>query len=232
MDYIASSTTWTAGVGAPECPWRLTARPGERIRLYLTDFSVEEPGSTLPPTDKCRTYGYIKETVGNIKGNPEHLSSTICGTDQRESHVYSSESNQVDLIFIDGSFQRPFFLIKFEGRSALSYMLFDQGGVDGAWQDEFSNWNVYVALGMLCIFGYIIIAQGYLAFLVLEAMISFEVRLCYTPLPDKGHYSRDVNIVTQNWEYAMMPCFLICTVFTNVGPEVKWKWAYLKTCYC
>ncbi len=125
--YIASMSTWKDGLGTPECPWRIDTEPGKRIRLHLIDFALEgtqsdgkHASSSSPPSsslDSCRTYGYIKERNGQ-------MSSNICGTDKRESHIYTSESNSVDLLFFDGVYAMPAFLIKYEGTYLPSLLLF------------------------------------------------------------------------------------------------------------
>ena len=62
------------------------------------------PGSL----EDCRRYGYIKEHNGD-------LSSTICGSDKREQHIYTSRTEVVDVLFLDKVPSPPYFVIKYEG---------------------------------------------------------------------------------------------------------------------
>lgn len=113
--YIASALTWEKGLGSPECPWRIQASPGQRIKLHLYDFNLEPHMTTPTAVEDCRRYGYIKEHNGE-------LSSTICGTNRRDAHIYTSQSESVDILFLDNAQSPLFFVIKYDGKNSLAHL--------------------------------------------------------------------------------------------------------------
>ena len=96
--------------GSRSHPWRLEAPVGQRIDVSLLDFT----GVSSPPTSSrdrdvtCYQYGYVIE-------RPNKKNASICGSvavgrstggganPHRESAVYVSETNSVDIVFVSGS---------------------------------------------------------------------------------------------------------------------------------
>ena len=102
--------------GSKSHPWRLEAPVGQRINISLLDF-------TGTPRDRdvtCRQYGYVVE-----KSNKKNVSicaaATVGGVNlQRESAVYTSDTNSVDIVLVTGTNADNYnFLVKLNGRHDL-----------------------------------------------------------------------------------------------------------------
>ncbi|ELT96967.1 hypothetical protein CAPTEDRAFT_228921 [Capitella teleta] len=108
--YLSSVVTDEVGLGTHTCPWVLTASPGQRINLTLLDFSVEVHKSKDDPS-LCPVYATIKEA------NRRPMRDTpICGGNERQKKVYTSESNQIRVQMASRGSQddKFFFMIKYE----------------------------------------------------------------------------------------------------------------------
>ena len=95
--FMSSSSSTSSDVnsvsscGSKSHPWRLEAAAGQRINISLLDFTVMDR-----PRDRvtCRKYGYVLE-----KMNKRNVS--VCGgggAELRQSHVYMSDSNNVEIV--------------------------------------------------------------------------------------------------------------------------------------
>lgn len=111
---LIADTSSTSGCGSKSHPWRLQVPAGQRINISILDFS----GSVGLPVDRdvtCRQYGYIVD-----KSNKKNVS--ICGVStpngdklQREDAVYTSLTNNVDIVLVTGGAENYNFLLKLNG---------------------------------------------------------------------------------------------------------------------
>ena len=121
--YIASLTTRLFGLGVSHCPWSLTVLPGQKIRLYLYDFSSWPRRAADGNADKevpsvqgsqgskqCPIYAWFKDEKG-----VEQL--RICGERSREKLVYTSTSNHMYISIVNVSQQSANFMLKYQGKT-------------------------------------------------------------------------------------------------------------------
>jgi len=97
--YLASIVTEETSCGSTDVPWVLRASPGQQIRLRLYDFAItnrerDQLADQLPRV--CQVYAVIKE-------KPSRGSETICGSEDRESHKYTSVTHQLELRMVAAS---------------------------------------------------------------------------------------------------------------------------------
>jgi hypothetical protein len=115
--------------GSKSHPWRLEAPVGQRIDVSLLDFT----GVSSPPTSSrdrdvtCYQYGYVVEKY-NKKNASICASSVVSGASEgganprRESTVFVSETNRVDIVFLSGSNTNSYnFLLKISGMHRYIY---------------------------------------------------------------------------------------------------------------
>ena len=105
--YISSFVAKDTGCGSPNTPWIIQVEPGQRINLTLWDFDVQK--DTVPILSVCHhRYATVRERALN-------RSMSICGGIARETHVYLSMSNSLEVSLLttlnDGQF-----LIFFESK--------------------------------------------------------------------------------------------------------------------
>ena len=109
---LSSSVSRQTRCGLPNTPWLLQAKPGQRIRLTLTDFSWQN-SSTV--TTRCvQRYGYILDTETDDVIN-------ICGGTERQKELYTSEGHSLQIVFDDNALLTHKFLVTFAGE--YSYLL-------------------------------------------------------------------------------------------------------------
>jgi hypothetical protein len=123
QQYIARSLSTSSdfnslsSCGTRTNPWRLEAPAGQRINISLLDFTGSVGAAAREGHGAmCRTYGYLVE-----KSNKKNVS--ICGATsidgtklQRESAVYMSEVNSVDIVLVTGvSVNNSNFLLRING---------------------------------------------------------------------------------------------------------------------
>lgn len=105
------------GLGTAVCPWSISVSPNQRINITMIDFAVapniSETSNKLV-TAKCIEYAAITErrTVDNGGSATWQL---ICGRRLRESVVYVSQSNYVEIQIRTDNLTEQF-LLKYEGR--------------------------------------------------------------------------------------------------------------------
>ena len=116
--YLASIVTEDTSCGSTEIPWVLRASSGQQIRLRLYDFAVtnrerDQLADQLPRV--CLVYAVIKE-------NPSRGSETICGSEDRESHKYTSIANQLEVRMVAASTsaskknqKKSYYMFQYEG---------------------------------------------------------------------------------------------------------------------
>ena len=109
--YLSSHVTETSGAGSVDCPWNVRAELGQRIKLTLLDFS----GLTgkNPTSQQCNVYATIKEPTAGV-------SETVCGTRERVTIIYTSDSNQVQVRLVPRGKDNKAFVIRHQGMQTLS----------------------------------------------------------------------------------------------------------------
>ena len=125
--FMSSSSSTSSDVnsvsscGSKSHPWRLEAAAGQRINISLLDFTDMDRPRDTRPRDRvtCRQYGYVLE-----KSNRRNV--PVCGgggAELRQSHVYVSDSNNVEIVLIQlGDSQQVNFLIKAHGESCCFWL--------------------------------------------------------------------------------------------------------------
>jgi hypothetical protein len=111
--YLASSVTQLTGCGSVDCPWRIEARPGQRINLTLFDFSklTAEPEGRFYANDaQCTLYASIKDRVADI-------SHDVCRGTSRVKHQLLTDSHSIEVAMKGHSGQggASQFLLQFDG---------------------------------------------------------------------------------------------------------------------
>ena len=118
----SSSDSAVSSCGSKSHPWRLEAAAGQRINISLLDFTAAMSMSAAErPRDRdrvtCRQYGYVLE-----KWNKRNVS--VCGEELRQSHVYISHSNNVQIVQnTPPPDTRQSFLIRVQGMTLLCFSL-------------------------------------------------------------------------------------------------------------
>ena len=131
--FISSSSSTSSVVnsvsscGSKSHPWRLEATAGQRINISLLDFTAMSMSATDRPRDRvtCRQYGYVLETL-----NKRNVS--VCGgggAELRQSHVYLSDSNNVEIVLTVSSEPQRKFLLKLEGLNQIKSNLLVYGSL-------------------------------------------------------------------------------------------------------
>ena len=121
LTYISSYVTSQTGCGSINSPWTIRVAQGQRVNLTLLDFSTLNFGlqkggsSAVPGTGSgigmssslggggiadggggqviCMVYAIIKESSGG-------QTRTVCGGKSRETNIYSSVTNSVEVRII------------------------------------------------------------------------------------------------------------------------------------
>ena len=119
--FMSSSSSTSSDVnsvsscGSKSHPWRLEAAAGQRINISLLDFTIMDR-----PRDRvtCRQYRYVLEKL-------DKRNVSVCGgggAELRQSHVYVSDSNNVQIVqyHVASNTQRlgQNYLLRVEGLSA------------------------------------------------------------------------------------------------------------------
>ena len=110
--------------GSRSHPWRLEAPVGQRINVSLLDFTgaPSQPISSSRDRDvMCYQYGYVFENFN--KKNASICASLLVGVasggganPRRESTVFVSETNRVEIVFLSGFNTNNYnFLLKISG---------------------------------------------------------------------------------------------------------------------
>jgi len=102
--------------GSRSNPWHLEAPLGQRINISLIDFSGTV--STQRGDVTCHQYGYVveKSNKRNVSICAEADAAVGGARPQRETSVYSSETNSVDVILFGENTSDSYnFLLKLNG---------------------------------------------------------------------------------------------------------------------
>ena len=114
--YLASFTAQQSIQGTSKCPWVIVVKPGQKIDMYILDFSttsrytVESKFSFNTDAEYCHIYATLTEADRSKE-------FTVCAGTSREKLVYQSQTNSVAVqlsepIVADRSVN---FLIKYSG---------------------------------------------------------------------------------------------------------------------
>lgn len=134
------------GLGTAVCPWSISVSPNQRINITMIDFAVA-PNSSETSNDlvtaKCIEYAAITErrTVDNGSSSSATW-QLICGRRMRESVVYVSQSNYVEIQIRTDNLTEQF-LLKYEGRLQKSALYLSVTKV-------FAK-SVFVSISSLCL---------------------------------------------------------------------------------
>lgn len=89
--YISSDVTQRTQCGSTELPWRINVPSGKTVRIQLYDFqALQRAVDANSDPSVCQMYAVIREQTSS----PE----TVCGSRVRETYVYTSTTNQVDVM--------------------------------------------------------------------------------------------------------------------------------------
>ena len=119
MGYIASFITHENAAGSHTCPWVIEVQPYQRINITLVDFSNRAIAGLRNFDEGFRHSIRCDNEYAVIVDNAAGRNSTICGGRQRETSVYVSQSNTVE-VHIGGSRNGrvplpSYFLLRYEG---------------------------------------------------------------------------------------------------------------------
>lgn len=123
--YLSSYTAQELGHGVASCPWVITVKPGQKIRLTWMDFSIAsryKAENTQPivvdseSQQKLLEYCHLYATVTEQDRSKRH---NVCAENTREYVAYTSTGNSVsieltDQVLTDSTVS---FIIKFSGNS-------------------------------------------------------------------------------------------------------------------
>jgi len=113
----SSDANSLSSCGSRSNPWHLEAPLGQRINISLIDFSGAVVTQRVRGEVTCHQYGYVVEKSN--KRNVSICAEAVVGgaRPQRETAVYSSETNSVDVVlFGDNASDSYNFLVKLNGR--------------------------------------------------------------------------------------------------------------------
>ena len=107
---IASSTVFSSGSTSRMCPVIIQAKAGQHINITLVDFDNDRniPSGSTGMHATCHRYATLVErSVASPK--------TVCSGRDRETNVYMSKSNQLEIQFVNlqGTGMEPKFLVRF-----------------------------------------------------------------------------------------------------------------------
>ena len=119
LGYISSTITKDYGFGSARCPWKIKAKSGQRIRLYV--YNLARSNEALPNMedlsserrhDTCYEFAMLKEEGGHMR------SLTSCNGEERINRVYTTDSNELTIEFVNPKILDTLdtFLMKYEGR--------------------------------------------------------------------------------------------------------------------
>ena len=111
--HILGSSVSPMNCGSRTQPWKLESAPGQRINISLIDF-MKTDGKVETGNSKGRQYGYILDKA-------ERRNVSLCATDTRETNVYLSVKNVLEIVVIQDRTSRGEtrnvgkFLVSFQG---------------------------------------------------------------------------------------------------------------------
>lgn len=117
--YLASVVSEESDCGTANCPYSLSARPGQRFNFTLIDFALSPKRRSTAQTsgmeDFCYRYATMRE-----QGKDQEI--FVCGGTERVRHIYTSETHSIRIKLEGGRHGGAFghFLIKYQGVCPLS----------------------------------------------------------------------------------------------------------------
>ncbi|KAK2157029.1 hypothetical protein LSH36_200g02297 [Paralvinella palmiformis] len=103
---LSSHITDKIGCGSTRSPWIIKAKHGQTVELSLLDFKALDRARSHSLVTCSDIYGFVVEKTLNIN-------QTICGQNTRESVIYRSKTNSVEIYIRKDSGSK--FLIKYTG---------------------------------------------------------------------------------------------------------------------
>jgi len=112
-DNDVDDTDDSISCGSPLNPWRVEAAAGQRINISLIDFAADDVSRDVgrDVTNCRRQYGFVVE-----KWNKKNVSLCAEGAaERRQSAVYTSDTNSLDILLTPTHRNHTNFLIKLQG---------------------------------------------------------------------------------------------------------------------
>jgi len=116
VGYIISDVTQTTGVGSERCPWLVSVRLGQRIRVTMFDLATStspwtgQRQSAEPQDGRCLLYATLREEL-EADEIGDHM---ICsGGETREQVVYTSRDHTLSITIHYAPATR--FVLQYEG---------------------------------------------------------------------------------------------------------------------
>jgi len=99
--------------GSKLLPWHIEAPTGQRVNISILDFTASV-GESRDSQLSCQQYGYVIEKLNKKNAS---LCDTVGGaTRQRESFVYTSDTNSIDIVLVIGTNHDNYnFIVKVNG---------------------------------------------------------------------------------------------------------------------
>lgn len=117
--YLASTVSIETGQGGADCPWRIQLHPGQRVNLTLVYFARVAPstGANFSPPATAAVRPKICFQLAVIReGNDLSHAVTECeGSKVRNSHVYTSSTNAVEVELTVSRALNIYFLLHYSG---------------------------------------------------------------------------------------------------------------------
>ena len=116
--FLASVDILTHRYGGIDCPWQITASPGQRVNVTLYNFArYKPPPDTGSDTSQYITNGACYELGDIIERGGLSQRLTLCKHLDRKTHVYTSQTNSISIqMKTDRALSEYYFLLKYEGK--------------------------------------------------------------------------------------------------------------------
>ena len=124
--YLAKVITVKTQHGSADCPWKLRASPGQTLNITLWDFAVTPSYSLSPSSYNDGSPIGVCHVTAVIRERPLARGHTVCGGEQRIKHVFTSQTNEVDIRILGGNSNAEnnaqYFLLEFQGEFFLTIL--------------------------------------------------------------------------------------------------------------
>ena len=118
--YLSSLVTQETSCGLHNSPWILTSQPGQLIEMSLLDFAWDNASiveDSEASRDCLKNYGYILDIESDGVIN-------ICGGSYRNKHLYTSHSNNVQVVFNQQALEKSNFILAYQGNHLILHFYF------------------------------------------------------------------------------------------------------------
>lgn len=122
IGYIASATTEETGCGSIRSPWVISAAPGQRINITLYDFSLTSHNDSTKTVARQSSFPVYCVQFARLEERGASRSTIICGGEQREKHVYTSVTYEVEIHIMGRRAKNSYFLLKYEGKNLVQQL--------------------------------------------------------------------------------------------------------------